>query len=161
MSNWLKAGLIGAGVAVALSLLDFIPCAGCITWLLGLALYGCVGALAAYWMPPARMTGPAAGQGAVAALISSAIGGIVSIPVGLVQAAVLGPAQLALLRRMPPEILRQWEAMGIDPRFFSELQGVNVAGSLFTSTACCGMWLAIAAGVGALGAIIFVAIKSE
>ena len=61
MSNWLKAGLLGAAVVVALQVLGIIPCVGCVTWLLTYVAYGCIGALAAYWLPPRRLLGPACG----------------------------------------------------------------------------------------------------
>jgi hypothetical protein len=46
MSNWLKAGLIGAAVVVVLQLLGIVPCVGCFTWILAFVAYGCIGALA-------------------------------------------------------------------------------------------------------------------
>ena len=72
MSNWLKAGLLGAAVVVVLQVLGIIPCVGCVTWILTYVAYGCFGALAAYWLPPRRMPGPAAGQGALAGAIAGA-----------------------------------------------------------------------------------------
>jgi len=51
MSNWLKAGLLGAAVVVVLQVLGIIPCVGCVTWILTYVAYGCFGALAAYWLP--------------------------------------------------------------------------------------------------------------
>lgn len=158
MSNWLKAGLIGAAVVIVLNLLGLIPCAGCFTWILGLATYGCVGALAAYWMPPVRMAGAAAGQGALAGLIAGAIGGVVGVFLSVVQAAVLRPAQW--FSQIPPEALREMHRVGIDLGAFAEM-GAGVGGAMTCGTICCGVGLAIAAGLGALGGIIFVAVKPE
>lgn len=159
MSNWLKAGLIGAAAVVGLNLLGLIPCVGCITWLLVLVAYGCVGALAAYWMPTVRMAGPAAGQGALAGLIAGAIGGVVGIFLSVVQAAVIGPLQAEMFKLLPPEALSELYRAGIDPGQLLR-PGPGLVG-FGGATVCCGIGLAIAAGLGALGAIIFVAMRPE
>jgi len=44
MSNWLKAGLLGAAVVVVLQIMGIIPCVGCVTWLLVYVAHGCIGA---------------------------------------------------------------------------------------------------------------------
>ena len=59
----LKAGAVGAGVIVLLNLIGLIPCAGCVTCILGLLAYVGAGALAAYWLPPTRTAGQGAGAG--------------------------------------------------------------------------------------------------
>lgn len=151
MSNWVKAGLIGAAVVVVLQVLGMIPCVGCVTWLLGYVAYGCIGALAAYWMPPLRLPGPAAGQGALAGAIAGAIGGAVGliITVGVVTVfaplAVLGPAL---------------EGAGLDPSALFEMVG-SLVGSVTCATGCYAIGVAVAAGLGALGALIFVVIQRE
>jgi hypothetical protein len=88
MLPWLKAGLIGGAILVVLNLLGVIPCVGVISCIGGLVVYGGIGALAAYWMPPERMSGPAAGQGALAALVAALIGGIVNAIVLTIQMSV-------------------------------------------------------------------------
>jgi hypothetical protein len=105
MSPWLKAGLVGAAVLVVLALLGFIPCVGACTCLIGVLAYAGIGALAAYWMPPVREAGVAAGQGALAAILASLIGGIANTVVILVQTATVGTDQI--LSQIPPDMLQQ------------------------------------------------------
>jgi MFS family permease len=77
---WLKAGLIGGGVLILLNLLSVIPLPllGCLTFLLEIVAFIGVGALAAYWFPPPRLSGRAAGQGALAGLLMGIIGALAS-----------------------------------------------------------------------------------
>lgn len=152
MSNWLKAGLIGAGVIVVLQIVGLIPCVGCFTWILGYVAYGCVGALAAYWMPPVRTAGPAAGQGALAGLIAGAIGGALGLVISVLSTAVLGTA--GFLSQIPGDALRGMQDAGVDPGFIFAPVGMAFFGSI-----CCTVGVAIAAGLGALGGIIFAAMK--
>jgi len=164
MSNWLKAGLIGAAVVVVVNVAGLIPvigpCLACIGFFVVLVTYGGVGALAAYWMPPVRMAGPAAGQGALAGLIASAIGGAVGLVISTAQAALF-PAQMdAIWGFLPPEALQGMYEAGLDPSMFTG-PGVGVVGSLVGGSFCCAIGLAIGAGLGALGGVIFAAMKSE
>lgn len=158
MSAWLKAGLIGGAILVALKVVEVIPCVVCCALPLEWVAFGCIGALAAYWIRPSRTTGAAVGQGALAALIAAAIGGIVGIGVNLVGGAVLGPVQMAWLRQLPPEVLQQMYEAGLDPRMLGGA-GFDATTSVIGSSMCCGVSLAIAAGLGALGGLIFAAIK--
>lgn len=151
MSNWLKAGLLGAAAVVALQLLGLIPCVGCVTWLLIYLAYGCVGALAAYWLPPVRPPGLAAGHGALAGTIAGAIGGAVGLLFALGIATVFVP--LGILGDAAggagPRASGLWEALAA------------VFGTAACGTACYSVGVAIAAGLGALGAVIFAAIQTE
>jgi hypothetical protein len=151
MSGWLKAGLLGAAVVVVLEVLGIIPCVGCVTWLLTYVAFGCIGALAAYWLPPRRLPGPAAGQGALAGAIAGAIGGavglvfaltitFVSVPLGMLSEALGGT--------------------GLDPSALWEAFATTV-GSITCGTACYALGVGIAAGLGALGGVIFAAIQPE
>jgi len=156
MSNpGVKAGLVGAAVAVLLSLLRIVPCIGCIASILGLALYVGAGVLAAYWLTPPRTTGDGAGAGAIAGLITALAGGIVSIVVGAVQFTLMGgPA--AVMRDIPPESLRQLEQAGIDPNLF-----VSLGGIIGIEATCCLAGLVIAAVLGAIGGMIMASAKSN
>jgi hypothetical protein len=151
MSNWLKAGLIGAAAVVVLQLLGIIPCVGCVTWLLVYVAYGCIGALAAYWMAPRRLPGPAAGNGALAGLIAGAIGGAVGLIIALGVATFFVP--LGLLGN----------ASQGAPAGPSALWGTlaSLIGSLTCATGCYAVGVAIAAGLGSLGGVIFAAIQPE
>jgi hypothetical protein len=102
--------------------------------------------------------GAGAGQGALAAVIAAAIGGVIGIGVNLVGSAVLAPMQMAMLREMPPEVLQSLAEAGVDP---SMLAGAGAGESIVSSVMCCGVALVIAAGLGALGGLIFAAAKSE
>lgn len=160
MSGWLKAGLIGAGILVAISIVGALPWLGCCAVPVEWVALGCIGALAVYWLSPVSSLASAAGYGALAALIAAAIGGIVGAVIDTVSAAVLGPAQLEWLENMPPEVWRQWRAWGIDPRMFAQPRFGTLA-ALIGSISCCGFTLAIGAGLGALGGVIFAAIRQE
>jgi hypothetical protein len=156
MSNpGVKAGLVGAAVAVLLSLLRLVPCIGCIASILGLALYVGAGVLAAYWLTPPRTTGDGAGAGAIAGLITALAGGVVNIVVGAIQFTLMG-GQAAVLHEIPPESLRQLEQAGIDPRIF-----VSLGGIVGIEATCCVAGLVIAAVLGAIGGMIMASAKSN
>ncbi|MGD2205276.1 MAG: hypothetical protein PVH17_00740 [Anaerolineae bacterium] len=157
MSPWLKAGLVGAVVLVVLNLLGLIPCVGLITCILGLFAYVAIGALAAYWMPPIRMAGPAAGQGALAAGLAAVIGGIVNAIVMLIRTAIVGSAEI--LSQIPPETLRQLEQAGVDPQMFRQFVGPG--GALLGGSICCIGGLILAVILGAIGGAAFAAIQQD
>ncbi len=157
MSPWLKAGLIGAAILVVLNLLGIIPCVGVITCILGLLAYIGIGALAAYYMPPLRDAGAAAGQGALAAVLAAAIGGVVNTIVGVVRMAVVDSAQV--MAQIPPETLRQLEEAGIDPQIFEQFTGPG--GAVISGSVCCLISLLIAAGLGAIGGAIYASMRQE
>lgn len=154
MSPWVKAGLVGGAAVVVLNLLSLIPCAGIVFCGLGLLAYAGVGVLAAYWMPPVREAGPAAGQGALAAGLASVIGGIVNWIVVTVQFATADTA--TIISSLPQESLQQLRDAGIDP---ATLAGPG-AGAAFGGI-CCGAGLLIAVVLGAIGAAIFAAVKAD
>ncbi len=161
MSPWLKAGLIGGAVLVVLNLLGIIPCVGIITCILGLLAYVGIGALAAYWTTPPRMAGQAAGQGALAAMVSAAIGGIVNAIIVLVQTAIVGTGEV--VSQLPPETFRQLEEAGIDPQTFESLMETftGTGGALLCGSVCCVVGLLIAAALGAIGGMIYAAIQPD
>jgi hypothetical protein len=152
MTGWLKAGLIGAVIVVALKVLQQLPCVACCAVPLEWAAYGCSGARAAYWIVSGRTMGSGAGQGALAALIAAAIGGMLGIPVDFVGSKVMAPINYALLRQLPPEILIELSRSGIDP---TQVRGFGI------SVLCCGAGLVIAALLGAVGGVIFAAVKPQ
>ena len=154
MSPWVKAGLIGGLVLIVLNLLGLIPCVGFVTCALGLLAYAGIGALAAYWMPPLRSAGPAAGQGAMAAALAALIGGIVNTVVVTIQTAVTDTS--AMLSQIPPESIQQLREAGIDPAIFTGPAAGVAAGSL-----CCVTGLLFAAILGAIGGAVFAAIKAD
>jgi hypothetical protein len=157
MSNWLKAGLVGAAVLVVLDLLGLIPCVGLLTCLLGLVVYAAIGALAAYWMPPARVAGPAAGQGALAAVVAALIGGAVNSVILLIQAAALGPGRI--LSQIPPQTITQLEQAGLDPHMLDTFAGP--AGAALGGSICCIGGLILAAILGAIGGAVYAAIQPD
>ena len=156
MSNpGLKAGLVGAAVAVVLSLLSAVPCLGCITGILGLVLYVGAGVLAAYWLTPPRTVGDGAGAGAIAGVITALAGGVMSMIVGAARFAMTG-GSAAVMSQIPPESLRQLQQAGVDPSLFASMGGV-----IGISAVCCIAGLLVAAVLGAVGGMITAAIKSE
>lgn len=154
MSPWLKAGLVGALALVVLNVLGLIPCVGLITCFLGLLAYAGIGALAAYWMPPVRLAGPAAGQGALAAAVAALIGGLVNLIILTVQMALVDTS--ALLSQIPADSLQQLEQLGWDPSAFTG----PTAGAVYGGV-CCGGGLIFAAILGAIGGAVFAGIRPD
>jgi hypothetical protein len=154
MAPWLKAGLIGGAVLVALNLLGLIPCVGLVTCFLSLLAYVGIGALAAYWAPRPRDPGQGAGQGALAALVGALIGGVVNVILFTIQMAVMDTA--AILAQLPQESLRQLEQSGLDPAM---LTGPG-AGAFYGSICCLG-GLVFAAILGAIGGAIYAGLRQE
>jgi hypothetical protein len=161
MSGWLKAGLIGAVILVLLKVIEVVPCVACCALPLEWVAFGCIGALAAYWIPVASRTmGAGAGQGALAGLIAAAIGGVIGIGINVVGATVLQPLQVATWNSLPPEIWRAMVDAGIDPSVFMGA-GASPVETIISGSICCGIGLVVAAALGALGGLIFAAVKSE
>ena len=152
MSGWLKAGLIGAVILVVLKVVEVVPCVICCGLPLEWVLFGCIGALAVYWIAPgARTMGAGAGHGALAGLIAAAIGGVIGIGVNVVGATVLQPLQAS--------VQGMFEA-GVDPSMLTGA-GTGVVDTIGSGAVCCGVGLVVAAALGALGGLIFAAVKSE
>jgi hypothetical protein len=154
MSAWVKAGLVGGLVVALLNILGIIPCVGLISCFLGFLVYIGAGALAAYWMPPPRQPGTAAGQGAMAGALAAVIGGIINTVIATIQLTVTDTA--AILSQMPQESLQQLEEAGLDPAIFTGPVAGLLAGSM-----CCLGGLIIAAILGAIGGAILAAIRGE
>jgi hypothetical protein len=158
MSASLKAGLIGAGVAVLLSLLGLVPCLGCVAAILGLVLYVVVGVMAANWMAPPRDAGKAAGAGAVAGLITSLAGGIATLIINTARFTVGGgrAAMMRQLEQLPPNVVEQLRDLGVRPGALAS-PGWAIGGS----AVCCGLGLLLAAALGAAGGAIAVSLNRE
>ena len=145
--NGLKAGGIGAIIAVILNLVGIIPLIGCCTFILTLVLWVGVGVLAGYFGSKSNSMqtgGDAAKAGAIAGAVTSLVGGIAQTIIFAIQAAVSGSVQA--LSQIPPEQLRQLRDAGIDPAIFSSVAGVIGIGSC-----CCIIGTLIAAALGAGG----------
>ncbi len=153
MSAGLKAGLIGAGVAILFSLLSVVPLLGCVTAVLSLVLYLAVGILAAYWAESPRDVGQGAGAGAVAGLITGLAGGFSLMIINLVR--FTGPGAEATLRRQfrqfPPGMRYPWPNIGVGPA------ALGIAGAAL----CCGLGMVLAVALGAAGGAIFSSLQRE
>jgi hypothetical protein len=160
MTGWLKAGLIGAAIVVGLKVLQQVPCVNCCAIPAEWVAYGCIGALAAYWISVGRTMGAGAWQGALAAIIAAAIGGVIGIGVSLVGAAVMAPFQESALTQIPPEVLRELARMGVDPEFIIRASE-STWGNIWSGFLCCSVGLVIAALLGAVGGVIFAAVKPQ
>ena len=161
MPSWLKAGLIG-GAALALIYLVLVFLAqstglGCGFGFLALLAFAGAGALAAYWIPPTRQVGPAAGQGAAAASIAQLIGGIVFTILFVIQFSLVDTAEV--ISSMDPAMLDQLAQAGYDPQTFEAALG-PISG-LFGGSFCCLGGLIFAAILGAVGGALMAAIKPE
>jgi hypothetical protein len=158
MNSWMKAGLIGTAVLVVLSLLGLIPFLACLTAPLTFVAYIGIGVLAASYLPPRRESSKAAGQGALAALLASLLGGIFSTIITVAQAAMGGAAQA--FGQIPPEMMQQFRDLGVDPRMFASGAGA-VGIAAISGVICCGIGIFIAAALGAIGAAIYASVKPD
>jgi hypothetical protein len=153
----LKAGLIGAAIALVLTLLSQVPAVGCVccglTWL----AYAGIGALAGFFLTPPRDAGTGAGAGAIAGLISGAVSGIVWIIILAIQTLLIGPGEF--VSALDPEQLRQLTELGIDPKVFAAFTGTG--GVALAGGMCCLTGLAIGAVFGAVGGAIFAAVQPD
>jgi ABC-type Co2+ transport system permease subunit len=152
VTGWQRAGLIGAMVVIALRLLGLIAAplgrglGYCVMPAAESVVYGCVGALAAYWMSQVRTKGAAAVGGAWAAVIAAVIGGVGSIAVNVLAILALGPIRAAALRsQLLPELL-----IG---------SGGSALVTFAVGAAYFAIWVIVAAALGALGGLVFAAVK--
>ena len=150
-----KAGLIGGAAAVVVSLLGLIPVCGCLSLPAEWLIYLLAGGLAAYWMAPSREAGPAAGEGAIAGLIVGAISGLIGMILAPISLALSGGAD-QILRQLPPEALKAFQDAGVDPAMF-----FGTGGALGMGALCCGIDIVIALALGALGGVIYAAVRPE
>lgn len=154
MPAWLKAGLIGAAILAVLALIGLIPIPwiACLTLPLYFLTFFAVGALAAGYLPPVRAAGQGAGQGALAGLVSSALGGVVTVVISLIRTTAVNPAEV--LNAMPPETIQQLVDAGIDPNLLFG-PGTTILGSLL----CCSVGIVFGLACGAIGGAIYAAVK--
>lgn len=156
MSAGLKAGLVGAGIGLVLSLIGLIPAVNCCTSLIGLLVYAGVGVLAGFWLTPPRTAGAGAGAGAIAGVISG-VGGSIVTTISAIIYGITGKGQSVALA--DPQVLQQLEQAGIDPEMFAVFTGVG--GGILGGAICCAGSLAIGAALGAIGGAIFAAAKRD
>lgn len=152
----LKAGLIGAVAILVINLIGLVPVLGCLSLPLELIAYVAVGALAVSWLPPRRMTGRSAGQGALAGLIASVAGGLARVVLTPLSLSLSGGAE-AIISQLPEESLKMFEQAGLDPATL--INGGTFAG--FALVCCLPVALLAGAALGALGGLIFAAAKPE
>jgi len=150
-----KAGLVGGAAAVIISLFSLIPVCGCFSLPVEWLIYLLAGGLAAYWMAPRRETGPAASQGAIAGLIVGAISGLVGMVLAPISLALSGGAD-QILSQLPPEALKAFQDAGVDPSIL-----FGTGGALGMGAVCCGLDIVIALALGALGGVIYAAVRPE
>lgn len=150
MQAILKAGGIGAAILIVLNLLSLIPCVGCLTFFVQLAVYVVIGILAVRFMVMPRNVNSGATNGAVATLAAALVAGLVGVLINAAYFAVTGSAQMfQALSELPPEQLAALSEAGIDPSILAG--GVGIAGVLGLSVICCGLWAVFAALLGAGG----------
>jgi hypothetical protein len=142
----LKAGLIGAGVGFVLALVAALVtpfCNPCVAVLLGLG----VGVLAAVWERPAT-SGAGAGQGAKAGAIA-AVGGLLGQMIGAVaNGLMVGPEGAAQLYRQ----------LNIQVPLDAQTYWIyNIGGNCL----CSAFNVALGAGLGALGGLLWYQIKGK
>jgi hypothetical protein len=155
MKPGFKAGLIGGAVLIGLNSLGLVPGLLCLSVPLQLLAFVGIGMLAGFWLTPRREGGRAAGQGAIAGLMATAIAAIVSIAfvLGIV---VLSGGPQAILVQIPAQYQEALLSSGNDPNTvftYGTLAGIIAA--------CVPVGLLLGAGLGALGGLILAVIKPE
>lgn len=168
MNGWLKAGLIGAGILVVLSLLGLIPIVALCVLPLRWITYIVVGVLAASYMLPPRDAGSAAKDGALAGAVSAAGGGFVGLIIATIQAATGGGMQMAeILRQLPPEAMQALRDAGIPPEMLLGGAGqaaggaAAIGGAAVCGSVCCVGGIIFAAALGAIGGAIYASVKAS
>lgn len=164
MSAWLKAGLIGGAILFVIDIIGQIPIICCCTPLLMLIVYIVVGVMAASYMLPPRDTGKAAGQGALAAVVASVIGGAFNLIFSLIRTVFWSTTQAGQVwTDIPPEVRYMLRDMGLEPEFITEFSNfaAGIGGTTICGSICCLGGVIIAAMLGAIGAAIYAASKSD
>jgi len=164
MSAWLKAGLIGGAILFVLDLLGQIRIVGCCTWVLMLIVYVVVGVMAASYMNPPRDTGKAAGQGALAAVMASFIGGLINLIISLIRVAFWTTSQVGQIwTDLPPDVRYMLRDMGLEPEMVTKFNSfmAGIGGTTICGSICCVTSVIVAAILGAIGASIYAALKSD
>ena len=165
MSAWLKAGLIGGAILFFLDILGQIPILCCCVPLLMMIVYLVVGVLAAVYMPLPREAGAAAGQGALAAVVASFIGGVINFVFSLVRAIFWSTTSQVgqIWTDLPPEARYMLRDMGLEPEFITEMTSSwgTIGSTALCSSICCLGGVFVAAMLGAIGAAVYAAMKSD
>jgi len=164
MSAWLKAGLIGGAILFFVDIIGQIPFICCCTPLLILAVYIGVGVMTASYMPLPRETGKAAGQGALAAVVASFIGGVINLIIMVIRSIFWSTSQVGQIwTDLPPDMRYMLRDMGIEPEFINELSSFagGIGGTTVCGSICCLGGILIAAMLGALGGMVYAAMKSD
>ena len=65
-----------------------------------------------------------------------------------------------MLRGLPPEVLEAMIESGFDPAMLTGA-GASAMETITGGVMCCGVGLVIAAVIGAIGGVVFAAVKSE
>ena len=164
MSAWLKAGLIGGAILFFIDIIAQIPFLCCCAPLLMFVAYIGVGVMAASYMPLPLDTGKAAGQGALAAVIASFIGGLINLVISVIRAAFWTTTSVGQIwTDLPPEVRYMLRDMGIEPQVFTEFSNIagGIGGTAICSSICCLGGMLIAAVLGAVGAAVYASSKRE
>ncbi len=154
----IKAGLIGAGVVLVLTLLGLIPIpfVGCVCCLTAWLAYVGAGALAGHFTDPPRSAGTGAGAGAIAGTISGAVNGLAYSVFAVIGGASSFGDYTSML---DPEMLQQLRDAGIDPQYFSTATGAG--GIALVVGTCCLSALIFGAMLGALGGALYCSTNPE
>lgn len=95
----------------------------------------------------------------MAGAVTAAIGGVVNILIGLVRVAIFGAAAVGSLGQIPPEAWRALRDLGIEPSLFVRWTA-GFGGLLVGGTLCFLTGIVIAVILGALGGLLWKAIKT-
>ena len=180
MPGWLKAGLIGSLILIVLSLISLIPIffIACFTYPLLFLACLAIGALAASYIPtgrqpvqtslteglaepfpeaaiiPGRSPSRAAGQGALAVALAALVSGLVNTVITTVRWTAVNPQDF--ISQLPPIYQQQLVDAGISPAMMFSTPMVALYGSL-----CCSGGILIGAALGAIGGLIYAALKPD
>jgi len=180
MPGWLKAGLIGSAIMVGINLIALIPIPllACLTFPLLFLACLATGALAAAYIPtgrqpaqtsleeglaepfpeaaiiPGRSPSRAAGQGALAVALAALVSGLVSTVITTIRWTAVNPQDI--ISQLPPIYQQQLADAGISPAMMFSTPMVALYSSL-----CCSGGILIGAALGAIGGLIYAALKPD
>ncbi|MFC1780362.1 hypothetical protein ACFLY9_01570 [Patescibacteria group bacterium] len=153
---WLKAGLIAAGVTVALQVIGLIPCISCLIWPITCVAWfvipaGC-GYLTAHWADLKRdQFQEALTQGALAGLLLGVIAGVGTIVTQMISSLLDLGTQTAL------SALEEQDAL---TSTFTTLP-VGLGGALVCGSVACLIGIVLDVIFSAIGSVIKVAMSKK
>jgi hypothetical protein len=161
MRAWLKAGILGGILQVALTLPAFaiyvlpedtgliVSLCVCLPFFL---LYPAIGSLASYWLTPPRTIRQGAITGSLAGLLAASIDGVITTLLSII-IAVMGLPQ-RYLQQLSPDTLEALRRSGMDSLF-------TVSGQIVASLCTVPIHILFGVVFGCVGGMLYAAMKKD